>query len=51
MKIYQILDAVVHVFIIISLLLASYRIRILEKEMAQMKNGYMTGIADQKRVH
>lgn len=39
MRIYQILDAVVHVFIIISLPLASYRIRILEKEVARIKRG------------
>lgn len=39
MRIYQILDAVVHVLIIISLSLASYRIRILEKEVARTKRG------------
>lgn len=39
MRIYQILDAVVHVLIIISLSLASYRIRILEKEVALIKRG------------
>ena len=39
MKIYQILDAVVHVLIIISLSLASYRIRILEKEVARLERG------------
>lgn len=39
MRIYQILDAVVHMLIIISLSLASYRIRILEKEVARIKRG------------